>query len=156
MSQQKHTPGPYGYGEDNDGWYLESLSAKEKLGHGDQIAYCLSEHDARRIRACLNACEGVRTEHLENNLPIVELVGRHSEALREIEALKAERAELAGALNALVDDINALVSESHGVAGLHRNGDVATWDEILPGGRFERLSGLELAESVIAKAWGMK
>ena len=152
MSQQKHTPGPYSYGEDNDGWYLESLSAKEKLGHGDQIAYCLSENDARRISACLNACEGVRTEHLENNLPIVELVGRHSEALREIEALKAERAELAGALNALVDDINALVSESHGVVGLHRNGDVATWDEILPGGRFERMSSLELAESAITKA----
>ena len=104
MSQQKHTPGPYGYGEDNDGWYLESLSAKEKLGYGDQIAYCLSEHDARRIRACLNACEGVRTEHLENNLPIVELVGRHSEALREIEALKTDQAELLEALEALVND----------------------------------------------------
>lgn len=81
-----------------------------------------------------------------------ELVTRYNEALREIEALKAERAELAGVLNALVDDINALVSESHGVAGLHRNGDVATWDEILPGGRFERISSLELAESVITKA----
>ena len=63
MSQQKHTPGPYGYGEDNDGWYLESLSAKEKLGHGDQIAYCLKEEDARRISAALNACEGVSTKH---------------------------------------------------------------------------------------------
>ena len=98
MSQQKHTPGPYSYGEDNDGWYLESLSAKE------QIAYCLSEDDARRISACLNACEGVRTEHLENNLPIVELVGRHSEALCEIEALKTGQAELLEALEALVND----------------------------------------------------
>ena len=106
MSQQKHTPGPYSYGEDNDGWYLESLSAKE------QIAYCLSEDDARRISACLNACEGVRTEHLENNLPIVELVGRHSEALCEIEALKAERVGLVSELNALVDDINALKDET--------------------------------------------
>ena len=112
MSQQKHTPGPYSYGEDNDGWYLESLSAKEKIGHGDQIAYCLSEDDARRISACLNACEGVRTEHMENNLPIVELVGRHSEALCEIEALKAERVGLVSELNALVDDINALKDET--------------------------------------------
>ena len=104
MSQQKHTPGPYGYGEGNDGWYLESESAKAKLGHGDQIAYCLSEDDARRITACVNACEGVRTEHLENNLPIVELVGRHSEALCEIEALKANQAELLEALKALVND----------------------------------------------------
>lgn len=68
--------------------------------------------------------------------------------------LIAAAPELLEALEALVDDINALVSESHGVAGLHRNGDVATWDEILPGGRFERISGLELAESVIAKATG--
>ena len=104
MSQQKHTPGPYSYGEDNDGWYLESESVKAKLGHGGQIAYCLSEDDARRITACINACEGVRTEHLENNLPIVELVGRHSEALCEIEALKTGQAELLEALEALVND----------------------------------------------------
>ena len=112
MSQQKHTPGPYSYGEDNDGWYLESESAKAKLGHGGQIAYCLSEDDARRITACINACEGVRTEHLENNLPIVELVGRHSEALSEIDALKAERVGLVSELNTLVDDINALKDET--------------------------------------------
>ena len=104
MSQQKHTPGPYSYGEDNDGWYLESESVKAKLGHGDQIAYCLSEDDARRISACLNACEGVSTDRLENNLPIVELVGRHSEALCEIEALKTGQAELLEALEALVND----------------------------------------------------
>ena len=112
MSQQKHTPGPYSYGEDNDGWYLESESVKAKLGHGGQIAYCLSKNDARRIAACVNACEGVRTEHLENNLPIVELVGRHSEALSEIDALKAERVGLVSELNTLVDDINALKDET--------------------------------------------
>lgn len=124
MSQQKHTPGPYGYGEDNDGWYLESLSAKEKLGYGDQIAYCLSEHDARRIRACLNACEGVRTEHLENNLPIVELVGRHSEALREIEALKAERAGLVDDINALKDEIQSQRDKILGLASAQDPEDV--------------------------------
>ena len=131
MSQQKHTPGPYSYGEDNDGWYLESESAKEKLGHGDQIAYCLSEDDARRITACINACEGVRTEHLENNLPIVELVGRHSEALSEIDALKAERVGLVSELNTLVDDINALKDETQsqrdkilGLAGAQDSEDV--------------------------------
>lgn len=66
--------------------------------------------------------------------------------------LIAAAPELLEALSELVDDINALVSESHGVAGLHRNGDVATWDEILPGGRFEWLGSLERAESAIAKA----
>lgn len=147
----EHTKGP---------WAVNFTKFSEvRAENGAVIARCVKltsltnlEANARRIAACVNACEGVRTERLENSLPIVELVGRHSEALREIEALKAERAELAGALNALVDDINALVSESHGVAGLHRNGDVATWDEILPGGRFERMSSLEPAESAIAKA----
>lgn len=147
----EHTKGP---------WAVNFTKFSEvRAENGAVIAHCVKltsltnlEANARRIVACVNACEGISTEHLENSLPIVELVGRHSEALREIEALKAERAELAGALNALVDDINTLASESHGVVGLHRNGDVATWGEILPGGRFERMSSLELAESVIAKA----
>ena len=55
----------------------------------------MSEDDARRISACLNACEGVSTEHLINNLPIRELVTRYNEALREIEVLKNERTGLA-------------------------------------------------------------
>jgi hypothetical protein len=32
------------------------------------------------------------------------------------------------ALRALVRDLDALISDSHGVAGLHLNGDLATWD----------------------------
>lgn len=43
----------------------------------------------------------------------------------------------------LVDELDGLVVESDGVSGLHLNGDVATWDELLPGGRFERLSSLD-------------
>lgn len=41
------------------------------------------------------------------------------------------------ALNELLDDIDALVSESEGVAGLHLNGDIAPWSDLLEGGRFE-------------------
>lgn len=33
--------------------------------------------------------------------------------------------------------IAQLISESYGVAGLHRNGDVAPWEELRTGGRFE-------------------
>ena len=118
MSQQKHTPGPYSYGEDNDGWHLESLSAKE------QIAYCLSEDDARRITACINACEGVRTEHLENNLPIRELVTRYNEVLREIEALKAERVGLVDDINALKDEIQSQRDKILGLASAQDSEDV--------------------------------
>lgn len=98
MSQQKHTPGPYGYGEDNDGWCLESLSAKEKLGHGDQIAYCLSEDDARRISACLNACNDLPDEALDGGWT-AKGIGCYAKSLeRQIEALKADQAELLEAL----------------------------------------------------------
>ena len=104
MSQQKHTPGPYGYGEDNDGWYLESLSAKEKLGHGGEIAYCLSKNDARRISACLNACNDLPDEALDGGWT-AKGVGCYAKSLeRQIEALKADQAELLEALEALVND----------------------------------------------------
>lgn len=99
----EHTKGP---------WIVSYSKFSEVIAeNGAVIARCVKltsltnlEANARRIAACVNACEGVRTEHLENNLPIVELVGRHSEALREIEALKADQAELLEALEALVND----------------------------------------------------
>ena len=40
----------------------------------------------------------------------------------------------------LIDGIRAvqeLMANSEGVCGLHRNGDIATWDELSSGGRFE-------------------
>ena len=99
----EHTKGPWVVGY--------SKFSEVRAENGAVIARCVRltsltnlEANARRIAACVNACEGVRTEHLENNLPIVELVGRHSEALREIEALKADQAELLKALKALVND----------------------------------------------------
>ena len=33
--------------------------------------------------------------------------------------------------------VRHLINESHGVAGLHQNGDIATWEELQIGGRFE-------------------
>ena len=55
----------------------------------------------------------------------------------------------------LVDELDGLVSESGGVSGLHLNGDVATWEELLPGGRFERLSSLdELRKALAAQQQG--
>ena len=101
MQEAKHTNGPYSYGEDNDGWYLESLSAKEKLGHGDQIAYCLSEDDARRISACLNACNGLPDEALDGGWTAKGMIGHAKSLERKIEALKASNAELLEALKAI-------------------------------------------------------
>ncbi len=41
--------------------------------------------------------------------------------------------KLVAGITAVVD----LMNESIGVDGLHRNGDVASWDELRTGGRFE-------------------
>ena len=51
-----------------------------------------------------------------------------------------QREEIAR-LRRAVDAVRALIAESQGVAGLHLNGDVATWDELLRGGRFEEWLG---------------
>ena len=54
---QQHTPEPWAFGEDNDGWYVE----KDR----DQFVYGLTEANARRIVACVNACAGISTESME-------------------------------------------------------------------------------------------
>lgn len=69
--------------------------------------------------------------------------------------LMAGAPELLDALTGLVRSIDDLISESYGVAGLHRNGDVAPWSELTEGGRFEEwLLALVSARAAIAKATG--
>lgn len=45
-------------------------------------------------------------------------------------------------LENVVDAFQSLVSESDGVAGLHKNGDVASWLTLCSGGRFEEWCGV--------------
>jgi hypothetical protein len=49
---------------------------------------------------------------------------------------------VADSSSSLPREIWDLISESDGVYGLHANGDLAPWDELLPGGEYERLSSL--------------
>lgn len=51
----------------------------------------------------------------------------------QIRQLKAENERLRKGIAA----VEALMSESYGVAGLHMNGDNASWGELSQGGRFE-------------------
>ena len=68
----------------------------------------------------------------------------------EILHLRAENARLREALVALVDAVDALAGDSEGVGGLHMNGDLAPWNELLPGGQFEEwLKPLESARAVL-------
>lgn len=52
---------------------------------------------------------------------------------------------------ALLKDIDNLIDESEGVTGLHLNGDVAPWDELLPGGRFERFTSMAETRARLAE-----
>ena len=73
--------------------------------------------------------------------------GRLSEAAARIEALEAERdvlreaavkAEAAlQAADELAQAVDDLIAQSTGVSGLHMNGDLAPWEELVEGGRFE-------------------
>lgn len=49
---------------------------------------------------------------------------------------KQMETELAVARKGL-EAVESLINESHGVGGLHLNGDLATWGELRTGGEFE-------------------
>lgn len=60
-----------------------------------------AEANARRLAACWNACEGISTENLEDNAPIIELANRYNAALRQRDELLRTLKMVMPALNAL-------------------------------------------------------
>jgi hypothetical protein len=55
------------------------------------------------------------------------------------------------ALRRVLKAVDDLIASSEGVAGLHLNGDLAPWDELVAGGRYELwLADLETAREVLA------
>ena len=48
-----------------------------------------------------------------------------------------QAAKVLEAANKAVNAIEELINESRGVMGLHRNGNIAPWDELRSGGRYE-------------------
>lgn len=57
--------------------------------------------------------------------------------IHQYEELERERNELAARVGRLRESVEVLMANSHGVAGLHLNGDIASWGELTEGGRFE-------------------
>ncbi|QND84559.1 Uncharacterized protein ChrSV_2333 [Chromobacterium vaccinii] len=108
----------------------------------------LSWDDYIRARACVNACEGVTTAWLEGEAE----AGGIKAKLQNMATLYEQRDQLLAALSGLVEDIQVLMVESAGLAGFHRNGDIAPWGELVAGGRFERLTHLPDAVAAIAAA----
>ena len=91
MSENKHTPEPWQVFEDDpraivtkENPMLSLLSVGE-----DGLAIMYEEADARRIVACVNACAGISTENLEDNVPIKELARRYNETLKQRDELLA-------------------------------------------------------------------
>ena len=66
--------------------------------------------------------------------------------------LEQQLGTLLAVLEGWAGDINSLIHESSGVAGLHLNDDLAPWGELEAGGRFERLTHLPIALEAIAAA----
>jgi len=54
------------------------------------------------------------------------------------------------AVSNLTTELEELIAETSGVYGLHLNGDVSPWEEILEGGRFERISSLHIVQNLLS------
>ncbi|KMN36516.1 hypothetical protein VI26_06670 [Chromobacterium sp. LK1] len=88
---------------------------------------------------------------------IREAIGARPEesTLDEVDCKLHQRTLLLAALSGLVEDIQGLMTESEGVAGLHLNGDVAPWQELEAGSRFERISHLPDAVAALFSVEGL-
>ena len=106
--------------------------------------------NARRLVACWNACQGISTEELVDIANMGGMLGPHDDIVR----IAGQRNEMGEALSELLNEVDGLIGESTGVAGLHLNGDVAPWSELEEGGRFERLSSMSKARAAIARVTG--
>lgn len=116
MSEQKHTPGPWavetGAFDDAHHCYTPVVTAEARdiatleTAHGDALA------NARRIVACVNACEGISTETLE---AVSE--GELHAALIRLRSYKAQRDELAGMLRIFVGAFGEAVDNDDPING---------------------------------------
>ncbi|WP_114154706.1 hypothetical protein [Chromobacterium haemolyticum] len=136
-----------------------------------------SKDNLRRIVACVSALVGWDTATLEryaqggapgnpnlgqkfSELNIAreqrdELQVHLANANAALASMAEQRNLLLAALSGLVEDIQGLMTESEGVAGLHLNGDVAPWQELEAGSRFERLSHLPDAVAALFSVEGV-
>lgn len=90
-------------------------------------------------------------EKWEDLLPVHQAIWARVEEAVFASARPSPGALVRSALATLVSSLDDLIADSEGVAGLHRNGDVATWDELVSGGRFEDwLSSLDRARAALS------
>lgn len=109
---------------------MSGSDAVEYYG-GHLVAESVTAANARRLVACWNACHGLPTDELEQK-------GLACAFGTQLLLLEQHRDTLLEALNGVMGVMN----NSQGVAGWHKNGDIATWDELLP----EVATALEFVE----------
>ena len=71
---------------------------------------------------------------------------------QEVSTLREQVEKLTAALKLsreALGEVQDLIGESHGVYGLHLNGDESPWNELEQGGKFERLTSLNEALAAI-------
>ncbi|WP_111873671.1 hypothetical protein [Aeromonas bivalvium] len=138
---------------------------------GHLVAESVTAANARRLVACWNACHGLPTDELEQkglvaavgnqlldlererddwqkalgavlatipNKDVVRASGVVRDTVAYFKHLHQQRDVLLEALNG----VQGVMSNSQGVAGWHKNGAIATWDELLP----EVAAALEFVE----------
>lgn len=115
---------------------------------GEQAAYEMAREKIWELEGYALR-ERLAAAHDATESNVAAIVG--AELIEQLAAAQVENKRLLSALEGLVGDVRDLVGESHAVAGLHMNGDLAPWDELLPGGRFERLAYLDVAEALITE-----
>lgn len=107
---------------------LEALDRKWKAAADRMIHVCrkqdIPQNEIDDALFSLNLHNTNLATFLINNFPLL------------IEAYRAE-VEKNGRLDKAIKAVEDLISNSDGVSGLHRNGDIAPWDEIRQGGHLE-------------------
>ena len=100
--------------------------------------------NARRLAACWNACDGISTKNLEDNLPVKELATRYNTVLAQRDALLVALRQAAMWLPVIVE-----------MCGLDAEECEVTFSEFEDGKPVETISiasSIALAIEVIAKA----
>ena len=115
---RKHTPGPWRVAAKAlvrlDQAYLIEPVDHHNFEYGAALA-ATSQHDARRIVACVNACAGMETEHLENQSMLGEtLLDRFNLLKSEAGKLTKQRDELLAALHDAATSLETIQLRSFG------------------------------------------
>jgi hypothetical protein len=75
-----------------------------------------------------------------------------AEAVARLAVAEKRTADLEAALHSALIAIDTLINESKGVDGLHLNGDMAPWGDLIAGGKYEEwLLPLEEARAALGR-----